>query len=323
MQLCPKLSMKLIVLIKKALAEQVFHCQGTLNELINAYHLPPRLEPRNSNSEFTDVETYYQSVVLGLAEPTEQNANAAIILTALLSDHYSQSPVLSPRRQWMDSDTWKPALPPHLQACTTQLETEGVEFKNLVEFATPILRGDLMLTMTRPQASMSSNGVRQASPSSPKSPRKTQGDVAKVFIIHGHDALNAHKLHDFLKDELNLVPIIMSFQPGKGRTLIEKFEQEAEGTDFAFAILTPDDMVKSADGQYAQARPNVVFELGWFYGRLGRHNVCILLKQGTQIHSDLDGISRIEFGEDVTEKAIDIEKELRAARINVRQDRSN
>jgi len=62
--------------------------------------------------------------------------------------------------------------------------------------------------------------------------------------------------------------------------------------------------------EYAQARPNVIFELGWFYGRLSRERVCILFKEGTKIHSDLDGISRIQFQDSVLEKAVEIEREL-------------
>jgi hypothetical protein len=51
-------------------------------------------------------------------------------------------------------------------------------------------------------------------------------------------------------------------------------------------------------GSYAQARPNVIFELGWFYGSLGHSRVCILFKNGTQIHSDLGGISRVQFADE-------------------------
>jgi predicted nucleotide-binding protein len=82
---------------------------------------------------------------------------------------------------------------------------------------------------------------------------------------------------------------------------------------YAFVLLTPDDQIATPDGQYTQARPNVVFELGWFHGRLGRSQVVILFKKGTKLHSDLEGISRIEFAESVEEKLIDIERELKAA----------
>lgn len=139
--------------------------------------------------------------------------------------------------------------------------------------------------------------------------------LKKLFIVHGHDEDNLNKLRDLLKNKHKLECIIMKFQPGKGRTLIEKFEQEAGDAGFAFILMTPDDLVEipGKKEQYAQARPNVIFELGWFHGKLGRNRVCILFKKGTQIHSDLAGVSRIEFNDSVEEKVLEIERELRAA----------
>ena len=134
-----------------------------------------------------------------------------------------------------------------------------------------------------------------------------------VFIIHGHDETNLHRLRDLIEKKFKLHPVIMKWEAGKGRVMIEKFEQEAARCRYAFALLTPDDQIVATDGEYTQARPNVVFELGWFYGRLGRSNVVILLKKGTKLHSDLDGISQITFGESVDEKYLDIERELQAA----------
>ena len=104
-------------------------------------------------------------------------------------------------------------------------------------------------------------------------------------------------------------------KPGRGRTLIEKFEEEASTSAFAFVIFTPDDFIEVPDSgeRYTQARPNVIFELGWFYGRLRRDKVCILFKKGAKIHSDLGGINRVEFSESVDEKIADIESELKEA----------
>jgi predicted nucleotide-binding protein len=116
-----------------------------------------------------------------------------------------------------------------------------------------------------------------------------------VFLIHGHDELNLLRLKEIIRDRWQLESVVLSGQSGKGRTIIEKFEDEAQQAVFALALLTPDDVVASKGGEYGQPRPNTVFELGWFYGRLGRARVCLLLKQGTKLHSDLDGISRVEF----------------------------
>jgi predicted nucleotide-binding protein len=141
------------------------------------------------------------------------------------------------------------------------------------------------------------------------------GSSNAVFVVHGHDELNLLRLKEMLRDRWGLDPIVLSGEPGKGRTIIEKFEQEAQRAVFALALLTPDDIVEVKDQHYAQGRPNVIFELGWFYGRLGRSRVCILFKKGTQIHSDLDGISRLEFSERVDEKRDELERELAAAEI--------
>ncbi len=138
-------------------------------------------------------------------------------------------------------------------------------------------------------------------------------DTNNVFIIHGHDITNTLRLRALLADRYGVSPIILSEKPSKGRTIIEKFEEEAANTSFAFALITPDDLVYVDDKAYAQARPNVVFEIGWFYGRLGRKRVCILFKEGSLIHSDLDGVLRIQFRDSVDEKIVEIENELKAA----------
>lgn len=140
-------------------------------------------------------------------------------------------------------------------------------------------------------------------------------DDSKIFVIHGRDELNLLRLKELLLERWQLKVIVLAKTPGKGRTLIEKFEEEAQEVAFSFALLTPDDLVETGNGNYSQARPNAVFELGWFYGRLGRNRVCILFRQGTKIHSDLDGISRVEFSDSVLEKTNEIEQELLAAGI--------
>ena len=79
-------------------------------------------------------------------------------------------------------------------------------------------------------------------------------------------------------------------------------------------LLTPDDIIQ-ANENYEQARPNVIFELGWFFGRLGRKKVCIIMKKGTKIHSDLEGISRIEFETKIEHKYTRIADELKQAKL--------
>ena len=140
---------------------------------------------------------------------------------------------------------------------------------------------------------------------------ETSGE--KLFIIHGHDEAKWRELRDLLEDEFKLPVVVLKEEAGVARTIIKKFEDYAMDSCYAFAILTPDDFVTKGKSKYLQARPNVLFEMGWFYGRFGPHNLCILKKKGTQIPSDLEGISTIEFKEGVEEQSLAIRKELRQA----------
>jgi predicted nucleotide-binding protein len=139
----------------------------------------------------------------------------------------------------------------------------------------------------------------------------------KVFIIHGHDEINMLRLKFMLQDHFNLEPVLMARSAGMSRALLDKFEDSASKCTLAFALMTPDDVISNPHyhDSYSQARPNVIFEAGWFVGRLGASRLCLLLKEGATVQSDIDGISRIPFREDIREKAMEIQRELEAANL--------
>ncbi|HLS97625.1 MAG TPA: nucleotide-binding protein [Porticoccaceae bacterium] len=155
--------------------------------------------------------------------------------------------------------------------------------------------------------------IQQPKMNEPATVQRIVPDGGQVFLVHGHDTANTLKLRILLSERFGLSPVILSEQPSKGRTVVEKFEDEAGKAAYAFALLTPDDFIASGDTGYSQARPNVLFELGWFYGRLGRSRVSMLLREGTNVPSDLGGIARIQFASSIEEKIIELESELRAA----------
>ena len=137
-----------------------------------------------------------------------------------------------------------------------------------------------------------------------------------VFIIHGRDEAKWRELKDIVKSEFRLNPIVLLEQPDVGcNTVIEKFEHYAQTCSYAIAVFTPDDEVSSGTDPYLQARPNVIYELGWFCGRLGRSGAMLLLKEGTSLFSDFGGIIQKRFSENIAEKVIDIKKDLIAAGI--------
>jgi predicted nucleotide-binding protein len=135
-----------------------------------------------------------------------------------------------------------------------------------------------------------------------------------VFIIHGRDEAKWRELKDIVKSEFRLNPIVLQEQPDAGcKTVIEKFEHYAQTCTYAIAIFTPDDEVQSGQGGYLQARPNVIYELGWFCGKLGRGGAMLLLKEGTELFSDFGGIVQKRFAHNVSERVIEIRRDLEAA----------
>ncbi len=149
--------------------------------------------------------------------------------------------------------------------------------------------------------------------------RKAQNELRKrenVFIVHGSDEAKWRELKDIVRDEFRLNPIILKEQPDAGcKTVIEKFELYANQCSYAIAIFTPDDEVGEGDNKYLQARPNVIYELGWFCGRSGRGGAMLLLKEGTSVFSDFGGIIQKRFEKNVREKLTEIRSDLIAGGI--------
>lgn len=114
----------------------------------------------------------------------------------------------------------------------------------------------------------------------------------KVFVVHGHDEGAKEVVARFL-EKLKLQPVILHEQPNTGRTIIEKFETYSGDIAFAVVLLTPDDIGASKNKKEAlnpRSRQNVILELGYFLGRLGRVRVCALHKGGVELPSDIQGI---------------------------------
>lgn len=143
--------------------------------------------------------------------------------------------------------------------------------------------------------------------------RPLSSGKAEVFIVHGRDNDVKEKIAYFLK-ELGLKPVILHEQPNKGRTIIEKFEYHSS-VEYAIVLLTPDDVggLKSEpDKQSPRARQNVIFEMGCFFGKLGRGKVCALVSPGVEQPSDLHGIVYIPLDQEEEWKRL-LARELDAA----------
>jgi predicted nucleotide-binding protein len=137
-------------------------------------------------------------------------------------------------------------------------------------------------------------------------------NTKNVFIVHGHN--NEIKVNVARTlEKLGLNPIILHEQPNAGKTIIEKFETHSE-VGFAIILLTEDDLgkAKGDENSNPRARQNVILEMGYFIGKLGRERVCPLYTNGVELPSDLYGLLYTEIDSGESWK-IKIAKELKAA----------
>ncbi len=140
----------------------------------------------------------------------------------------------------------------------------------------------------------------------------------KIFIVHGHDNATKYELKNYLQNSLDLPePIILHEQPSLGRTIIEKFEEEASRVDLVFVLLTPDDTAynsSSPDNLKRRARQNVIFEMGYFFGKLQRRKAKILLlyKGELDLPSDISGLVYIDITNGLEAEGETIRRELSA-----------
>lgn len=139
----------------------------------------------------------------------------------------------------------------------------------------------------------------------------------RTFIVHGHNDTTKLSLKNYLQNTLNLPePTILHEQANMGRTLIEKFEDYAVLSSIVFVLLTPDDLIakdEDSDDQKRRARQNVIFEMGYFLGMLGRRSgrVLLLYQGPLEIPSDLSGIVYIDISKGIEAAGEKIRREIK------------
>lgn len=121
----------------------------------------------------------------------------------------------------------------------------------------------------------------------------------KVFVVHGRNEAIKEGVARFL-EKAGTEAIVLHEQPSKGKTIIEKFTHYSD-VGFAIILLTADDKgglkTEAAENYKPRARQNVILELGYFLGLLGRERVCALYEEGVDIPSDYSGVLFIPIDE--------------------------
>lgn len=139
-----------------------------------------------------------------------------------------------------------------------------------------------------------------ASTPEPPIPALPGGDKPSIFIVHGHDTAARDSIRIYVQKHTNVMPVSLAEQPGRGTTIIEKFEKYGGEADYVIVLLSPDDVgqtvARHANGETPdpRARQNVVLELGYFIGKLGRDKVLVMDME-VERPSDLAGLSYVEY----------------------------
>lgn len=142
---------------------------------------------------------------------------------------------------------------------------------------------------------------------------KNARSFQKVFIVHGHDHALKQEVARIIEKQ-GIEAVILSEQANGGKTIIEKIEENSD-VGAAICLFTGDDYgrAKDATSENLRARQNVVFEAGYFMGKLGRGNVILIASPDIEIPSDLQGV--VYTNKDMWQT--DVLRELKAIGYNV------
>lgn len=178
----------------------------------------------------------------------------------------------------------------------TYLSQEFTPLLDLLEFGTP------------------SAGDNSTLATSANSKMATARNKRKVFIVHGRDNEAKQEVARFI-ESIGLQVIILHEQASAGMTIIEKIESYSGDADFALVLYTPCDLGRGVHEAKvparSRARQNVVFEHGYLMAKLGRKNVCALVKGEIETPNDISGVVYVGFDVQGSWKT-EVAKELRA-----------
>ena len=114
-----------------------------------------------------------------------------------------------------------------------------------------------------------------------------------VFIGHGGSRV-WKDLKDFVQDRLGLPWDEFNRVPVAGVTNVARLSEMLDDAAVAFLVMTAEG--EQADGEW-HARMNVVHEAGLFQGRPGFTKAIVLLEEGCEEFSNIQGLGQIRFPE--------------------------
>ena len=112
-----------------------------------------------------------------------------------------------------------------------------------------------------------------------------------VFVGHGRSPI-WRELKDFLTERLRLQVDEFNRVPVAGVTNTVRLSELMDSAMMAMIVMTAED--EQADGTF-HARLNAVHEVGLFQGRLGFHRTIVVLEEGCEGFSNIQGLGHIGF----------------------------
>ena len=121
----------------------------------------------------------------------------------------------------------------------------------------------------------------------------------RVFISHGTPP-DWREVQAFIEKDQSIPTLELAQEPNRGRTVLQKLDEESDRCNYAVVVMTSDD--NAQDGALL-ARENVMHEIGYFQGKFGLANVCLLHEEGVNIPSNIHGLVYIPFPKDMVRAA--------------------
>lgn len=127
----------------------------------------------------------------------------------------------------------------------------------------------------------------------PEKPSEPPPSKPTIFIGHGRDT-QWRDLKDHLQDKHGLAVEAYEIGARAGHAVRDILQDMLTRSSFAVLVMTGED--ETTEGKL-RARQNVIHEVGLFQGRLGFNKAIVLLEEGTEEFSNIQGIEQVRYSQ--------------------------
>jgi predicted nucleotide-binding protein len=128
--------------------------------------------------------------------------------------------------------------------------------------------------------------------SSPSQSKSASGNLSRRIIVVSDSDEEMNQAINEALTKLSLIPVVLCEEPSQGKKIIESFSRDYADVVFAVVLLSPDDFgyAKNEAPTKRKLRPkqNVIFELGFLLGKLGKGNVLVFFRECANFENPLD-----------------------------------